>query len=286
MSQNLTISQNFLSNQELIKKLIQNSEIPFEDTVLDIGVGKGIISEQLIELGYKVLGYEIDINLIKNLHQKITQNSLFKLIETDFLTEKFNKQTNHLSVFSNIPYSQTTKIAQKLLIENPFFNRVCLIVQEESAFRLQGLNEGLLLSVIILNNYESKILYKFKKSDFTPKPRVNSVLIEFVKRDKPLVPTEKFETFLDFICFIIMQQKPTINDRLAGLLSTQEKENFLNLLKLDGRLSLYQIDKLKYFDMFKIFLDKFPKQTTIRGYYKKYQAINSRNQKVYRTRIK
>lgn len=285
MSQNFTISQNFLSNPELVKKLIKNSEIPKEDTVLDIGVGRGIISKQLIDLGYKVLGYEIDKNLTKNLNQEITQNSLFKLIETDFLTEKFNHK-EHLSVFSNIPYSQTTKIAQKLLIENPLFNRVCLIVQEESAYRLQGLNEGLLLSVIILNNYESKILYKFKKSDFTPKPRVNSVLIEFIKRDKPLVPTEKFETFLDFICFIIMQQKPTINDRLAGLLSTHEKENFLNLLKLDGRLSLYQIDKLKYFDMFKTFLEKFPKQTTIKGYYKKYQAINSRNQKVYRTRIK
>lgn len=285
MSQNFTISQNFLSNPELVKKLIKNSEIPKEDIVLDIGVGKGIISKQLIELGYKVLGYEIDKNLTKNLNQEITQNSMFKLVETDFLTEKFH-QKEHLSVFSNIPYSQTTKIAQKLLIENPFFNRVCLIVQEESAYRLQGLNEGLLLSVIILNNYESKILYKFKKSDFTPKPRVNSVLIEFIKRDTPLVPTEKFETFLDFICFIIMQQKPTINDRLAGLLSTHEKENFLNLLKLDGRLSLYQIDKLKYFDMYKTFLEKFPKQTTIKGYYKKYQAINSRNQKVYRTRIK
>jgi hypothetical protein len=83
-----------------------------------------------------------------------------------------------------------------------------------------------------------------------------------------------------------MQQKPTINDRLAGLLTTHEKENFLNLLRLDGRLSLYQIDKLKYFEMFKTFLDKFPKHTTIKGYYKKYQAINSRNQKVYRTRIK
>ena len=285
MTQNFSISQNFLSNPELVKKLIKVSELPALDTILDIGVGKGIISAQLIDLGYKVLGFEIDPNLTANLSPEIINNSLFQLKQTDFLSENLNNKTD-LSVFSNIPYSQTTKISQKLLIENPIFNRVCLIVQEESAHRLQGINEGLLLSLIIFNNYDSKILYKFKKSDFLPKPRVNSVLIEFIKRDKPLVVKEKFENFLDFICFVIMQQKPSINDRLAGLITTREKEIFLNLIRLDGRLSLYQIDKLKYFEMFKIFLDKFPKHTSIKGYYKKYQAINSRNQKVYRTSLR
>ena len=79
MTQNFSISQNFLSNPELVKKLIKVSELPALDTILDIGVGKGIISAQLIDLGYKVLGFEIDPNLTANLSPEIINNSLFQL---------------------------------------------------------------------------------------------------------------------------------------------------------------------------------------------------------------
>lgn len=286
MTNKFSISQNFLSNKQLISKLIKICELSKENLILDIGVGKGIISKELQNNGYNIRGYEIDENLFQELKQNSQNFENIELINKDFLNEKLVDLPN-FSVFSNIPYSLTTKISQKLLIEEPFGNKVCLIVQEESAKRLQGIGEGLLISILILNNYDSKIIYKFKKSDFTPKPRVNSVLIEFIKREKPLISISNLNQFLDFICFIVMQQKPTIEERISKILSNRQKETFFDLLKIDSTSSLYQIDKLKYFEMFEFLMKNFPNQLTIiRGSYQKYQEINNKNQKVFRTRLK
>ena len=83
-----------------------------------------------------------------------------------------------------------------------------------------------------------------------------------------------------------MQQRPSIEERLLKMLKPSQLNEFLTLLKIDKRQSLYQIDKLKYFQMCKLFFEKYPNQITIiKGSYKKYQEINSKNQKVYRTRL-
>jgi 23S rRNA (adenine-N6)-dimethyltransferase len=282
---NFSVSQNFLVNQDLISKLILLSGLSKDEYVLDIGVGKGIISNELIKLGYKVVGFEADKNLALNLNPEIKNNPSFRLQDKDFLEVNL-KELGNFSVWANIPFNQTTKICQKLLIGEPLGNKISLILQEEAALRLQGVSEGLLVSLLILNNYESKISYRFKKTDFSPKPRVNSVLIEFIKRPKALVADNHLNGFLDFISFVIMQQRPSIEERLLKMLKPSRLNEFLTLLKIDKRQSLYQIDKLKYFQMCKLFFEKYPNQITIiKGSYKKYQEINSKNQKVYRTRL-
>ena len=233
MINKLSISQNFLSNRQLVSKLIKVANLAKDNLIIDIGVGKGIISQELLNNGYFVRGYELDENLYQTLTQIFKNSENIEILNKDFLIENL-QSLPEFSVFSNIPYNLTTKISQKLLIENPYANKVCLIVQEESAKRLQGISEGLLISILIFNNYESKIIYKFKKNDFTPKPRVNSVLIEFTKRKQSLISQNNFSNFLDFICFIVMQQKPTLNERLSQLLSPSQKTSLFNLLKIDG----------------------------------------------------
>lgn len=280
MIANPSINQNFLNNKELVKKLIKVSQLSSSDLILDIGVGKGMISKSLAELGFKVLGFEIDPSLKpENLGENV------EIKYSDFLSHDLRNMKN-FSVWSNIPYNQTSKITQKLLITTPVASKVCLIVQEEAANRLLGIKEGLLISLLILNNYEPKVLYKFKKSDFTPKPRVNSVLIEFVKRSKPFINETNLNNFLDFICYVVMQQKPTMAERLEKLLGFKSTVELLNLLKIEKGTSLYQIDKLKFFEMSNLVFSKYQNNIkTIKGSYLKYQEINNKNQKVFRTRL-
>lgn len=282
MNTNNKISQNFLTNKDLVKKLIKVSDLSKEDLILDIGVGKGIITECLSLMDFGVLGFEPDTEITPT---SIKELNNVEIKNIDFLSYDLRNLKNY-SVWSNIPYNLTSKITQKLLITDHKANKVCLIIQEESAERLLGIKEGLLISLLILNNYESKILYKFKKSDFSPKPRVNSVLIEFTKRSKPLIEQANFSQFLDFICFIVMQQKPSILERLEKILNYKAVMDILSLLKIDRKASLYQVDKLKFFQMFEYFISNYQnKLSIIKGSYHKYQEINSRNQKVYRTRL-
>lgn len=281
-----TINQNFLVNKELVQKLIKKANLKKDNLIIDIGVGDGAITQHLLESNYRVLGFEIDKNYFETILNKFKSQN-FKILNQDFLNFNLNSIKENYSVFSNIPFNQTTKIVQKLLIENNKADEIFLVMQEESANRFLGKREGLLLSLLILNNYSNEILYKFRKTDFSPIPKVNIVLVKFIKRDKPLVEPNNYFKFLDFISYIVIQQKPSIIDRLSKVLNYFALKDLVHLLKIEPYNSLYEIPKLKYFEMFEIFLQKYPNKFEIfTGSYKNYKYINEKNKKNYQTRYK
>lgn len=282
-----SISQNFLRDKNLVKKILKKINLKKENIILDIGVGDGIISNELLNLGYKVNGFEIDPNLYNTLKTKIS-NTNFILTNEDFLKFNFNELKNHkVSIFSNIPFNLTTNIVQKILIKEPEAEEVYLIMQEEAANRFLGKKEGLLQSLLISINYSPEIIFKFKKTDFNPVPKVNIVLMKFIKREKPLVSIIDYSKFLDFICYIIMQQKPSIIDRLSKTHNYFSIKDLLSTLNIEPFKTLYEIPKNKYFELFELFYRKFPTKFEIfKNSYQNYLKINQKNQKVFKTRTK
>jgi len=287
MKSNLSISQNFLRDKNLVSKIIKKSNLKTGNLIIDIGVGDGIISNELLKLGYKVKGFEIDKNLYSNLLQKINHDN-FSLSNEDFLNFNLkNIKDENISIFSNIPFNLTTNLVQKILIKEPICKEVYLIMQEEAASRFLGKKEGLLVSLLILNNYNSEIIYKFRKTDFNPVPKVNIVLVKFIKREESLIKSLDYQKFLDFICYIILQQKPSILDRLSKTHNYFALKEFLNSLKIEPFKSLYEIPKMKYFEMFELFYKKFPSKVEIfKDSYQNYLKVNQKNQKVFKTRPK
>jgi len=282
-----SISQNFLKDRNLVKKILTKINLKKENIIIDIGVGDGIISEELLNLGYKVNGFEIDPNLYKHIKTKIS-NSNFTLTNEDFLKFNFNDLKNHkVSIFSNIPFSLTTNIVQKILIKESQAEEIYLIMQEEAANRFLGKKEGLFQSLLISINYSSEVIFKFKKTDFNPVPKVNIVLVKFIKREKPLISASDYSKFLDFISYIIMQQKPSIIDRLSKTHNYFSIKELLGTLKIEPFISLYEIPKNKYFELFELFYKRFPTKVEIfKNSYQNYLKINQKNQKVFKTRTK
>jgi 23S rRNA (adenine-N6)-dimethyltransferase len=287
MTNELTITQNFLQDKKQINRILKRSDLSKNDLIIDIGVGKGIISESLLENGYKVLGFELDLKLSEYLGSNL-KNPNFKLRSEDFLDFDLAKLKDvSFSIFSNIPFNQTTNIIQKILIRNSQVNQAYLIMQEEAANRFLGKNEGLLQSLIIKNNFETEVIYKFKKSDFYPVPKVNIVLVKFSKRKLPLIAPDKFSEFLDFISYLIIQQKPTILDRLSKTNNYHALREFFKESNVSSFKSLYQIPGDKYFEMFSLFYKKFPTKTKIfENSYQNYLKINLKNKKIFKTRFK
>jgi len=287
MKSNLSISQNFLRDKNLVSKIIKKSNLNIDNLIIDIGVGDGIISTELLKLGYKVKGFEVDKNLYSNLLQKLNHDN-FSLSNEDFLNFNLkNIKDENISIFSNIPFNLTTNLVQKILIKEPICKEVYLIMQEEAANRFLGKKEGLLVSLLILNNYNSEIIYKFRKTDFYPVPKVNIVLVKCIKRDESLIESLNYQKFLDFICYIILQQKPSILDRLSKTHNYFALKEFLSSLKIEPFKSLYEIPKIKYFEMFELFYKKFPSKVEIfKDSYQNYLKVNQKNQKVFKTRTK
>ena len=288
MENKLTISQNFLTDKSLLGKIIDKINLDKGNLIMDIGAGEGAISEMLLQKGFKVTAFEIDPKYTKILEEKFSTNQSIKILKKDFLSFPLKKElSERSSIFSNIPFNLTTKMVQKILIENANFPEVYLIMQEEAAYRFLGKKEGLLLSLLILNNYETEILHKFKKTDFRPVPKVNIVLMKFIKRQKPLVSKDLYPKFLDFISYIVMQQKPSLIDRLSKTLNYYALKEFLSLLKIEPFRSLYEIPKLKFYEMFELFIKKHNNKFDIfTGSYRNYLYINQKNKKVFQTRTK
>lgn len=279
-----SFSQNFLTNKVLVKNLILKSNFSKDIPILDIGVGKGIISKILVEEGFKVIGYEIDKSLFDKISSELKSQINYKIYNEDFLESKnLNFKFN---VFSNIPFNQTSRIIEKLFLKNSNVQKCYLILQKESAERILGLKEGLFLALQIANFNEVKICHKFFKTDFFPIPKVNVVLLKIERRNLPLIEDKDYNSFLDFISYIILQQKPTILRRLDNLLKYEQIKKVTSLLKIELSNTLYEIPQLKYFDMYKTIKEQYPLvlfQT--KDYYKKYIEINLKNIKNYRTRI-
>src|SRR5689334_9002091 len=108
------LSQNFLHNRKLTEKLVRLSSIGQNDTVLEIGPGKGIITEQLIHIARNIIAVELDTELYLYLRRRFAR-SLYKLnlVNKDFL--RYRLPQSSYKVFANIPFSIEGKIIRKLL---------------------------------------------------------------------------------------------------------------------------------------------------------------------------
>lgn len=190
-----SVSQNFLTSRRLIERLLNKTSITQKDTVLEIGAGKGHITKMLADTCHHVISYEIDRKLYEKLALKLPEN--VELHGRDFLKSPLPKTP--YQVFANIPFSRTTAIVRRLTTaENPP-EHMWLVMEKGAAKRFCGLPKDQLTSLQIKPFFDTKIVYHFRREDFHPVPRVDVVLVEFVRKQVPDIP---FSTRSDYTAFL------------------------------------------------------------------------------------
>ena len=194
-------SQNFLHSPELIAKLIGISSIGKNDTVVEIGPGRGLITRRLLEIAGKVIAIELDNKLYLKLKNKFTRSKNLDLVNADFL--KFNLPNYGYKVFANIPFIITADIIRKLTSDNNFLEGY-LVVQKESARKFIGMphdNRNQMIATLLKPWFEIDIFWKFKREDFIPYPRVDSVMLNVKRLDKPLISYGRKKSYRDFVVY-------------------------------------------------------------------------------------
>lgn len=218
-----SVSQNFLTSRALISRLLKMTSITKEDTVLEIGAGKGHITKALSDSCKTVISYEIDRKLYETLRPQLADN--VRLYHKDFLSCRLPSEP--YLVFANIPYSRTTDIVRKLTNARPLPNAIWLVMEKGAAKRFCGLPKDSLQSLLIKPFFETKIIYHFKREDFHPAPRVDSVLVEWKRKELPDIhPTQKRE----FSAFL----SHSLRYGLFGSRSLLTKKQIATALRLAG----------------------------------------------------
>lgn len=185
-----SLGQNFLKSKMALFKMIEAGEISQEDTILEVGPGKGVLTEKLLEKAGKVIAIEKDHRLIELLQEKfsteISSSKLILLNEDilDFVPEKFGLSNGDYKLIANIPYYITGQFLRKFLESDHQPERIIVMVQKEIAQRIvaKGSNGGgdgkeSLLSISVKAYGQPKMIMKVDKENFSPAPKVDSAIL-------------------------------------------------------------------------------------------------------------
>ena len=191
-------SQNFITDRKLINRIVRLSNIDKNDTVLEIGTGKGHLTETLCRRGGCVYSIEIDRKLYEGTREKLARFSNLKLIHGDFLNYSLPAKGAY-KVFANIPYFITTQIVEKLTeVSNPPTD-IWLVMEKGAAKRFMGLPRETEKSLLLKVNWKMKIVYHFCRDDFHPMPSVDSVLLHFSRRAVPDLNRNEYYAYKKFV---------------------------------------------------------------------------------------
>lgn len=179
-----SLGQNFLKSLPALNKIIEAGEVVPTDTVIEIGPGKGALTEKLLEKAGKVIAIEKDYELLEILQEKfateIKADKLILLNEDilEFDASAYSLKPSAYKIIANIPYNITGAILKKFLTQNNQPERMVLMVQKEVAERIVARDgKESLLSISVKAYGEPKMVMKVQARYFSPAPKVDSAVI-------------------------------------------------------------------------------------------------------------
>ena len=185
------LGQNFLVDKNIAKKIIKSADVSVSDTVIEIGPGKGILTEELLQKTKKIIAVEIDKKLSEELIEKYKNQKNIKIINTDFL--KYNPPKKlKLKFVANLPYYISSAIIEKILHLNNWDTAVFML-QKEVACRLKatsGFDDYGVLSIACQIFCSVEKMFNVPGTCFNPKPEVTSTVVKLKRLKNPLIKTQ------------------------------------------------------------------------------------------------
>ncbi|MDH4211896.1 MAG: 23S ribosomal RNA methyltransferase Erm [candidate division WOR-3 bacterium] len=192
-----SLAQNFLAKRRLAVSLLNGSSIAMDDIVYEIGPGKGILTAELCKRAKKVIAIEKDHVLYLKLKKKFEFNDNIILYNADFL--RFRIKESCYKVFANMPFNITSAAIRKILCAANSPADAYLIVQREAAEKFTGTPRTTQFSVLLKPHFRPKIIRRFKRTDFSPVPNVDVVMLHIEKRTSSLVSAADISAYEQFI---------------------------------------------------------------------------------------
>ena len=188
-----------MRGSRLIGELVGHSNIRRRDTVIDIGAGSGAISAVLARRAACVIAYENESQALILLRRNMARYGNVKIVAQDFLRAELPREP--YKVFANIPFSLSSKIVAKLAFADTPPRAIYLIVQKQFAQKLvlDSAHFHSALGQTLAPWWAVRIRRPLRRSDFTPPPAVDTVLLELKLRSKPLLDPTKARDFHSFV---------------------------------------------------------------------------------------
>lgn len=283
--QSVLLSQNFLKSRRLVERLIQQSSLGAQDLVVEIGPGKGIITEQLAERCRQVIAVEKDPQLARHLRGKLVSHPNVRLHEDDFLDWQLPDRP--YKVFASVPFNITTPVVTRLTTALRPPDDTYLILQREAAAKFAGERRESLYSVLLKPWFEPSIFHNFKRTDFTPPPRVDVVMLRLRKRGPPLVREMEAQSFRDFVVYAFTAPKPCLAVTLGGMFTQRQWDELVARLSLKAGATPTEVGFRQWLGLYKYFkmYGNPAARREVKGAEERLRRQQERLEKRHRTRV-
>lgn len=219
MSRNHLYAQHFLKSPSLVAELVGHSNIRKNDTVYDLGAGSGVITSVLARRCKQVIAVEIEPVVLKKLYANVAYLKNVTIIESEI--ESLRQPITPYKIFSNIPFNLSSQVVwQFTRLDNPP-KAMYIIVQKQFARKLVPGSDHFtsLLSAQIGPWFSVRIRKPLRRTDFTPPPAVDTVLLEIKLRETFLLDANLQKQYDQFIerCFSQQAYFAKRNRAAAGI---------------------------------------------------------------------
>ncbi len=222
-----SLGQNFLVDKNILNKIISACQLNKTDTILEIGPGLGVLTEEISKLAKKVTAVELDNRLCSLLKDKFRGSKNVEIIHKDILKVKIpnlkslNGMDKAITVIGNLPFYITTPIITHLLGQRQYIRNIYITVQKEVAKRFVAqpkTDDYSAFSCFVQYYTKPKILFYIKRNSFQPAPKVDSAFIRLDIYEKPPLIVRDEALFFKIIRIGFNQRRKMLKNNLKSLI--------------------------------------------------------------------
>lgn len=228
-----SFGQNFLTDTNILQKIVDTAEIDKNVNVIEIGPGIGALTEFLAENAAEVMAFEIDERLVPILEDTLRDHDNIKVINEDVLkadlqtrVKEFKNPNLPIKVVANLPYYITTPILMHLIESKVPFAEFVVMMQKEVADRISAEPNTKAygsLSIAVQYYMTAKVAFVVPRTVFVPAPNVDSAILKMTRREQPLVEVKDEDFFFRVSKISFVHRRKTLWNNLTSHFGKSEE---------------------------------------------------------------
>ncbi|MEI8072792.1 MAG: 16S rRNA (adenine(1518)-N(6)/adenine(1519)-N(6))-dimethyltransferase RsmA [Candidatus Saccharibacteria bacterium] len=210
------LGQHWLFDESSLELIIKTAGIKKTDTVLEIGPGRGPLTDKISKKAKKVIAVEKDSDLISALRVQFLLNENVEIVNADIMNYDLTTIDRGYVVVANIPYYLTSAIIRLLMDSSNPPSNIIILIQKEVAERITSKAGNMsVLSVSVQLFAEVEYISTITKDKFQPAPKVDSAIIKIKRLKSPVIDVEP-NIFMRLVKAGFGEKRKTLRNSLAG----------------------------------------------------------------------
>jgi 16S rRNA (adenine1518-N6/adenine1519-N6)-dimethyltransferase len=211
--------QNFLLDRSVVEKIVDAARINHDSTVVEIGPGLGIMTEELLACAGRVTVVELDTDLASHLRRVFGDRDNFQVVEADALKIEIGDlvpSDQPYSLVANLPYSVASAITRHALEDAHPPSRLTIMVQKEVADRMVASPPDMSILGVATQYYATvRIAFVVPPDVFIPRPQVESAIVDLVPRSERLLPASQNAAFFRLVNAGFRQKRKQVANSIS-----------------------------------------------------------------------